>query len=68
MSDISKTDYFAGCALQGLLAYSHVDPQRGNWMENASEEDIAKKAFDIAKAMMFERARRITKAGGYEFL
>ena len=55
---MSLLDWFAGQALQGCLAYSHLDPQRGNWQENASAEETANYSYVVADAMMNERKRR----------
>ena len=55
---MSLLDYFAAKAMQGCLAYSSVDPMRGNWQENASAEETANYAYEIAEAMMNERKRR----------
>lgn len=51
-------DHFAGQALTGMLAYSHVNPMIGNYHENCTIEAVAHHAYDIAAAMLTERARR----------
>ena len=48
-------DEFAMAALTGLLAYSHVNPQYGNFVENCSTENACRIAYDYADAMMKER-------------
>jgi hypothetical protein len=50
-------DYFAAAALQGLLAYSHVNPMRGNYHENNSSEGAATASFQYADAMLAARAK-----------
>jgi len=45
-------DYFAAAALQGMLAYSHVNPSSGNWTENSSPVNVAAAAYDYADAML----------------
>lgn len=51
-------DYFAGQALAGNLAYSHVNPTQGNYQENCSLERLAHDAYSIAEAMIEEKRRR----------
>jgi hypothetical protein len=51
-------DWFAGQALAGMLAYSHVNPQRGNYHENCSVEGAAEDAYRYADAMLAEREKR----------
>lgn len=48
-------DYFAGQALAGMLAYSHVNPQCGNFVENCKLEDAAGVAYQYADAMLAAR-------------
>jgi hypothetical protein len=48
-------DNFAMCALQGCLAYSHVNPMSGNYHENADPEDVAMMAYKYADAMLKAR-------------
>ena len=55
---MSLLDWFAGQAMQGCLAYSHLDPQRGNWQENSSANSLAMSCYSYAEAMMNERKRR----------
>ena len=52
-------DQFACAALTGLLAYSHVNPLRGNPMENATYEQVGVIAYCYADAMLQAR-----KSGG----
>lgn len=49
---MSLREWYAGLAMQGMLAYSHVDPLKGNWQENASPDGVAEKAFAYADAMV----------------
>ncbi len=51
-------DWFAGQALVGMLAYSHVNPQRGNYHENCLVEGVAEDAYRYADAMLAEREKR----------
>jgi len=50
-------DYFAGQALAGNLAYSHCNPQTGNFQENCSCEGIALACYELADAMLKERSK-----------
>jgi hypothetical protein len=50
-------DYFAAKALQGCLAYSHVNPQCGNYQENCTEDGVAVAAYRYADAMMKARVK-----------
>jgi hypothetical protein len=50
-------DYFAAKALQGCLAYSVINPMRGNYHENCSTDQLAESAYDIADAMLKARAK-----------
>jgi hypothetical protein len=52
---MSLRDYFAAKALQGMLAYSHVNAQNGNYHENCSLEDCAMQAYEYADAMLKAR-------------
>jgi hypothetical protein len=52
-SGMSLRDWFAGMALQGMLAY--YNPNRGDFHTNASKDDIAGYAFYIANAMLEAR-------------
>ena len=52
-------DWFAGMALQGMLAYSHVGPN-GNYHENCSTEACVDCAYQYADAMMEQRQRPAT--------
>jgi hypothetical protein len=54
---MSLRDYLAAKALQGMLAYSHINPMHGNWVENSSEERAASHAYKYADAMLAERAK-----------
>lgn len=50
-------DYFAGQALSGLMAYPG-DDRRGSWNNNASDECVASKAYELAATMLAEKERR----------
>lgn len=50
-------DYFAAQALTGMLAYSHVNPATGNFIENCSEEGVAQMAYRYADAMLLARQK-----------
>lgn len=50
-------DWFAGQALAGMLAYSHVNPMRGNYHENCTVEGAAGDAYRYADAMLAERSK-----------
>lgn len=52
---MSLRDYFAAAALQGMLAYSHVNPSTGNYHENCSLQDAAAQAYEYADAMIEAR-------------
>lgn len=52
---MSIRDYFAAAALQGCLAYSHVNPGSGNWQENSSKENLAQQCYQYADAMLKAR-------------
>lgn len=51
-------DEFAMAALTGLLAYSYVNPMRGNYHENCDDRRAAESAYEYADAML--KAREIT--------
>lgn len=57
---MTKLEWFAGMALQGMLAYSHVNLSTGNFIENCTIEDASRTAFAYAEAMVTE-ANRISK-------
>ena len=48
-------DYFAAQALSGMLAYSNVNHQNGNWVENCTEKGVADMAYSYADAMIEAR-------------
>ncbi len=48
---------FAGLALQGLLAYSHVNPKVGNYHENCTVNQCAGHAIRLADALIAELRR-----------
>ncbi len=48
-------DKFAGRALTGCLAYSHVNPCTGNWQENCTFDRLAAACYALADAMMKAR-------------
>ena len=48
-------DKFAGQALTGCLAYSHVNPMTGNWQENCTFDRLAAACYALANAMMKAR-------------
>jgi hypothetical protein len=50
-------DYFAAKALGGMLAYSYVSPMHGNATENADANDVAKRAYEYADAMLAARSK-----------
>lgn len=50
-------DYFAAAALQGMLAYSYVNPQRGNYHENCTFEGAAFDAYQYADEMIKARKK-----------
>jgi hypothetical protein len=49
-------DYFAAAALQGHLAYSHYNESWGDYHNNGSNEDLAKRCYEFADAMIAARA------------
>jgi hypothetical protein len=49
---MSLRAYIATAAMQGCLAYSHVNPNCGNYQENATAEDVAKAAVAYADALI----------------
>jgi hypothetical protein len=51
----SQRDEFAAKAMQGCLAYSHVNPQWGNYHENSSVDGVAEMAYRYADAMLKAR-------------
>lgn len=51
-------DYFAAAAMQGMLAYSNVNPSYGNWVENCSPDRVAVQAYVYADAMLAARDRQ----------
>lgn len=55
---LTKLEWFAGMALQGMLAYSHINPNSGNFVENCSIEQAAQCAFSYAEAMITEGEKR----------
>jgi hypothetical protein len=50
-------EQFAASALTGMLAYSHINPQVGNWVENASPKAVACDAIRYADALIAELAK-----------
>jgi hypothetical protein len=54
---MSLRDYFAAAALQGMLAYRHVNPTNGNYHENCSLDDCAMQAYEYADAMLAAREK-----------
>ena len=52
-------DEFAMAAMQGCLAYSYCCPVSGNWQLNSDPEDLAKKSYEYADAMINERNKVI---------
>lgn len=61
MNDHQLRDVMAAAAMQGMLAYSHVNQSFGNWQENASPRDVARRAYQYADAMVAERRRSIVR-------
>lgn len=55
---LTKLEWFAGMALQGMLAYSHVNPSIGNFVENCTIEQASETAFSYAYAMLAESEKR----------
>lgn len=58
LGKLTLRDHFACAALQGLLAYSHVNPRTGNYHENCNPEIAAKDAYLYANAMIIEREKK----------
>lgn len=58
---LSRRDYFAAMAMQGCLAYSEVNPNRGNWQENFSPESLASQCVIWADALIAELDRTTPK-------
>lgn len=56
-SGMTLRDYFAAKAMQGCLAYSHVNPQWGNYHENCEPEQVAVMAYILADAMLKARGQ-----------
>lgn len=56
-------DYFAGCALTGLLAHSLNDAQRGNWVNNCDPVGLADHCYKLSRAMMVARESLPTANG-----
>ena len=56
ITDTTLRDEFAMAALTGNLAYSMTNPSYGNYHENSSDSDLAKRCYEIADAMIKERA------------
>lgn len=52
---MSLRDYFAAKAMQGCLAYSHCNPNTGNYHENSNPEYVATTAYCYANAMLAAR-------------
>ena len=48
-------DELAKAALQGMLAYSHVNPATGNYHENCDQLSAALAAYGYADAMLVAR-------------
>lgn len=59
----ARIDATARAALTGLLAYSYVNPQRGNYHENGTIENACEDAYSYAEALEAERQRRIDAGG-----
>lgn len=59
VSGMSLLDHFAGQALAGMLAYSHVNPKHGNYHENCSPVLAAQVAYNYGRAMLTEKTRRL---------
>lgn len=51
-------DVFAAAALTGCLAYSRINPMRGNYHENATPDQVAESVYQYADAMLAARAAR----------
>ena len=54
---VTLRQHYAGLALQGCLAYSHVNPMRGNYHENCSPQGLAESCVAYADALLAELAR-----------
>ena len=52
MSPKNLRDELAMAALTGMLAYSHVNPGTGNWVETCSVENVARDAYAYADACL----------------
>ena len=50
-------DQFAMAALTGMLAYSHVNPMRGNYHENCTVDNCVETAYMYADAMVEARKK-----------
>lgn len=48
-------DEFAMSALTGMLAYSHLNPMRGNYHENCTPQGVASAAYEYANEMLEAR-------------
>ena len=48
-------DYFAAHALVGMLSYSMLNPNTGNYHENCNIDDAAHVAYEFADAMLEAR-------------
>lgn len=57
-SEKTLRDWFAGMALQGCLAYSYVNPLKGNYHENCEPHHVASDMYLYADAMLAERAKQ----------
>lgn len=72
MSDTKKNDsmtlrdQFAMAALQGCLAYSHVNPASGNYHENCSVDGAAGDAYKFADAMLAARSPAPSTPAAYD--
>lgn len=55
---IDARTLLAGMAMQGCLAYSHVNPMHGNYHENCDAERVALAAEGYADALLAELAKR----------
>jgi hypothetical protein len=51
-------DQLAGMALQGCLAYSHYNEQWGDYHNNGTHADLAKRCYEIADAMLLARSAK----------
>lgn len=52
---MSMRDWFAGQALIGCLAYSHYNESWGDYHNNGSHADLARKCYAQADAMLAAR-------------